>query len=137
MSLMSYETLEALKNTLAGAGGANTCRIGFEATISLDDYPIIRIVPSKTATNVGFYGETTECTIYFGHPVDESSTDDGENIGLEGVHKTQLAMRDEILKRLQYPGETPLYSVNYRGTVFDEDRIAGYKLMGLLVDLAF
>ena len=134
MSLLSFEALEALKNTLAGAGEAKTCRIGFEATISPDDYPIIRVVPSETSTHISFVGETAKCVIYFGHPVDESTTDeDGENIGLEGVYRAQMAMRDDILERLRFSG----LPVEYKGTIFDEDRIAGYKLMGLAVNLGF
>ena len=134
MTLLSFEALESLKNALAGAGDAKTCRIGFEATISPDDYPIIRVVPSETTAFCSFVGENTKCVIYFGHPVDESTTDEsGENIGLEGVYQTQMAMRDEILERLRFSG----LPIEYKGTIFDEDRIAGYKLMGLAVNLGF
>lgn len=139
MSLMSFEALEALKNTLAGIDGVTTCRIGFEAGICPTDYPIIRVVP-QTSEALGFSGEKIECKIYYGHPIDESTKKEGEDeevMTLEDVYKKQLALRDEILIRLQYPEETPLHSAVYKGTIFDDDRIAAYKISCLLVDLAF
>ena len=135
MSLMSFDALEAIREALAGAGGAKTCDIGFEDDISPNDYPIIRIVPYASKTSVGFYGETVECAIFFGNAIDQSTRDENnEPIRLRGVYKSQLAMRDEIIKRLQFEGGP---SIHYKGTVFDGDRIAGFKLQSLLVDLGF
>lgn len=134
MSTGLFEALTGLRDCLAGAGGAKTCRIGLEASISPDDYPIIRIIPSETEERVNNGGELATLTIYYGHPVDESSTDeDGENIGLEGVYKVQSDMRDEILARLDDSG----LPVAYTGTVFDQDSIAGYKMTGLTARMAF
>lgn len=135
MSLLTWNSLKAIRDALAGAGGAKTCKIGFEDEISPDDYPIIRIVPYSTKSSVGFYGETLECVIFFGDAVDQSTRDEeNEPIKLEGVYEVQLDMKDEILSRLRFEAGP---SVHYKGMTFDADRIAGFKLQAIMIDFGF
>ena len=41
------DLLRYLRTALAAVAGVQTCRIGLEAGITPDDYPIVRIVPAE------------------------------------------------------------------------------------------
>ncbi len=61
--------LNALLIPLAAIPGVNTCRIGLEASLTPDDYPIIRLVPSSLApSSLGAINgpRILSLTVYFG-----------------------------------------------------------------------
>jgi hypothetical protein len=45
--LTPFAQLTLIKTVLASVPGTATCRIGLEAAITADDYPVIRIVPTR------------------------------------------------------------------------------------------
>lgn len=126
---MAYQTpmtvLQALRDTLAAVDGVKTCKIGLEATIVPDDYPIVRIVPSKLGPSA-FMTEirATECLIYFGMPLHEF--DDG----LEALYTELFTMETALIAALPRGG---VWVAEWLETITDEDRSEAYKMMALLV----
>lgn len=122
-----------LKAALAAIEGVNTCRIGLEANLTPEDYPIIRIVPSRLMPARVLGRRRAEVLVYFGNPIhefEEGATEaDG---GLEKLY-AELFDREEAI--ITAAGSSPLFSAVYLDTVMDEDRSVAYKLMALRFDV--
>lgn len=115
--------LAILRDALLSVSGVATCKIGLESTMTPEDYPMVRIVPSL-ARHSGVIGlRETEVLIYFGKPVHEFES------GLEFVYADLFAMEAALIDAAESCG---VYC-EYRETVADEDRVDGYKLMALRV----
>lgn len=136
---MSYgnpmPNLEALRDLLGAVTWdddkiVTTARIGLEAGLSPEDYPIVRVVPSvlrgsPLEEQTGISGlRQTECLIYFGEPITEA---DG---GLEELYRSLFAMEIALIEALPRQGE---FVAQWAETILDEDRVPGYKLMALRV----
>jgi len=124
--------LTLMKTTLATVPGAVSCKIGLEAAITPDDYPLIRIVPTRLLPQeVGQARRQMEVLIYFGAPVLEASD------GLEAVYSTLLTMETAIkelmtLTVVKAARDTGEYlKTQYIETVTDEDRLPHYKLFAM------
>lgn len=116
--------LATLRDALALVNGVKTCRIGMEANLTPDDYPIVRIVPSRLE-NGGSLGERRcEALIYFGQPVHEFSD------GLEALYAELFEMEAALIRAAVY--DSGVYCT-YVETILDEDRVDAYKLMALSV----
>lgn len=122
----AYPLLQALREQLAGVPGVATCRIGLEATMTPEDYPMVRIVPSAIRHGEVVGLRAVDCLIYFGQPLHEFSD------GLQAQYESLLAMERALITAAQ---QTAGLSVTYRETILDEDRVDAYKLMALRVDV--
>lgn len=136
---MSYANpmphLEALRDLLGAVtwgddGEVKTARIGLEAGLSPEDYPIVRVVPSllrgsPLEEQTGISGlRQTGCLVYFGEPITEA---DG---GLEELYRRLFAMELALIQALPTAGD---YVARWEETITDEDRVPGYKLLCLRV----
>lgn len=131
------QTLERLRDALGALPGVQTCRIGLEANITPDDYPIIRLVPSRMAPmNAALGGRVIarngELLIYFGAPVQpfEDAPDEAGRARLEKVYAALFEMEASILDVFSTPPEG-VRVVRYLETITDEDRLDTYKLMAI------
>ncbi len=113
--------LSTLKTALSRVSGVVTCKIGLEANMTPDDYPMVRIVPSLARHSNVIGLRETEVLIYFGKPIHEFES------GLEDVYQELFAMEAALIDAAESSG---VYC-EYRETVADEDRVDGYKLMAL------
>jgi hypothetical protein len=120
-----WDRLVALRDRLATVPGVATCRIGLEPEIAPEDYPIIRIVPTRLVdVDAAHCGRRrAECLIYFGRPL-HAETDGG----VEGVTLRLLEMEAAIVAMFR---PAPGWKAKYLETITDEDRIAAYKLMAV------
>jgi hypothetical protein len=123
-----FELLTLIKTTLASVPNTVTCQIGLEAAITADDYPLIRIVPTRLLPASEGYQRGMEVLIYFGAPLLEVKD------GLEAVYEELLEMEAAILDAMRF---TLIHSVRDQGlfvrvqyidTITDEDRLPLYKL---------
>lgn len=112
-----YAELEALRDRLAGIDGVQTCRIGYEQGISPQEFPIIRLIPSRMEPGRPYSKRTIELAIVYGANLPEAKD------GLEAVYSALDALESDILAELRAAGGT------YIATLADEDRITPYKLM--------
>lgn len=127
---MQYDSpmvvLEQLRDLLAAVEGVVTCKIGLEAGMAPEDYPIVRIVPSNSKRSefqmAGLRAH--ECLIYFGKPITEADS------GLEDLYIEIFAMEVALIAVLPAAGD---YVVRWLETITDEDRAPGYKMMALRV----
>lgn len=126
MSAMT--TLNALRDALAAISGVASCKVGMEANVSPDDYPLIRLVPSTLAPN-RYGGRSIEVLITFGAEITEAE-------GLESVYAALFALEASIRGKLRDLGH------RYIQTVTDEDalpfvdgRPSPYKLMAVRAEL--
>ena len=119
--------LESIRDALAEIDGVASCKIGLEDNITPDDYPLIRIVPSRL-DDMSIDGErTVQMLIYFGLPIapfDDTPDDDGR-VRVEKVYGALFALEEEIIVTLV--GQ----NVRYIETVTDEDRLETYKLFAV------
>ena len=125
-------TMEAVRDALAQcptllaaaaeSPSVGSCKIGLEANIGPDDYPMIRIVPSRIIAGRPYHGRECETLIYFGAPFANSE-------GMETVYGELFQLEVEILAVLRGLG------ARYRETITDEDRLDAYKLMVIRVDI--
>lgn len=119
--------LEALRDLLGAVPGVQTSRIGLEATMTPEDYPIVRIVPSRVGPSEHLAEiRATECLIYFGRPIHEFTD------GLEALYAELFAMEAALIAALPRSGE---WVAQWRETITDEDRNDAYKLMALRVQV--
>jgi hypothetical protein len=118
--------LETLRDRLAQVDGVQTCRIGMEATITPEDYPIVRIVPSRIEPATSIEGRRCEALIYFGRPVHEFAS------GMEALYGEMFQMESALINAAVY--DSAVY-VTYVETILDEDRNDAYKLAALSVKL--
>lgn len=123
-----FDLLTHLRDTLADLDGIVTCRIGLEPNITPDQYPLIRIVPSRLAP-VADVGQRVriDLIVYFGLPTQETAD------GLEAVYENLLRMETEIREAVLFATVRAAGGRRLRvravETLFDEDRLPHYKLM--------
>lgn len=111
-------TLEAARDSFATIPGVASCKIGLEANISPEDYPLIRIVPFRITPGRPYGNRSSETFVYFGVPVANSE-------GLEAVYESLFELEAQILDKLK------ALQGRYIETVTDEDRLDTYKLMSI------
>lgn len=129
--MTAWEILTQIKTTLAAIPGTTTCKIGLEQNITPDQYPLIRLLPTRMQPKDDVGNQALlEVTIYFGAALLE--VDSG---GLEAVYAglftLEAAIREAVLfgavKAAWEAGDR--MQVRYVDTLFDEDRLPHYKLM--------
>ena len=126
-----FAQLTLIKTVLASVPGTATCRIGLEAAITADDYPIIRIVPTRLIPQEVGQRRQMELLIYFGAPLLEASD------GLEAVYETLLTMEQVIKDTLTLTvvktarDQGQYLKTQYVETITDEDRLPHYKLFAM------
>ncbi|MBS3953639.1 MAG: hypothetical protein KGZ88_11885 [Methylomicrobium sp.] len=113
-----FAALGQLRDKLATISGVNTCAIGLETGLSPDDYPIIRLVPTRFS-RIDKERERMELTVYFGVPLTEADQ------GLTAVYEQLISLESAIKDAIHF-GEG--YSVMFVDTITDEDRLDHYKL---------
>lgn len=123
MTSRAETLLTTLRDWLGAVPGVKTSRIGLEAGMSPDDYPIVRIVPSKLAADGVIGRRSIEALIYFGQPVDEAD-------GLQQVYGQWLTMEEALIAAC---GNCPGLACLHHETILDEDRVAGFKMLALRV----
>lgn len=128
---------EALRDALATLPGVQTCKIGLEANITPDDYPIIRVVPSRmtplqTVLGGKVLARNGEVLIYFGAPVQpfEDAPDAEGRTRLEKLYAALFDMEAAIIETFAAP-PAGVRAVRYLETITDEDRLDTYKLMAI------
>jgi hypothetical protein len=120
----AYPILETLRDALATVPGVVTCRIGLEANMTPDDYPMVRIVPSRIVDGPVFGRRRVSVLIYFGQPIHEFDA------GLESQWENLLGMEQALLQAGEATG-----GLMHLETFLDEDRNEAYKLMAIRADL--
>lgn len=70
-----FPALTQLRDSLGAVAGVGTSKIGLEANMTADDYPMVRIVPSKIGDGTVIGQRGTDVLIYFGQPIHEFTTD--------------------------------------------------------------
>lgn len=118
----AYTPLALLRDQLATVAGVQTCRIGMEANMTPDDYPMVRIVPSLLRDSPVLGQRQAECLIYFGQPIHEFTD------GMEALYEELLTMEATLIEAAETGAG---YYFQYIETVMDEDRVDGYKLLAL------
>ncbi|WP_313954114.1 hypothetical protein [Accumulibacter sp.] len=124
--------LEALRDRLTLIPGVATCRIGLEENICPDDYPIIRLVPSRLLSGYALTARKAELLIYFGMPIapfDEEPDDDGR-VRLEKLYAALFEIEGLIRAEIITMGGV------YLETITDEDRLDTYKLMAIRCEVS-
>ena len=118
--------LQDLRDKLSSIPLVNTCRIGIEANITPDDYPIVRLVPTLIRK-----GKTDLCrrrsmdlTVYFGVPIHAFEQ------GLPEVYRRLFDLEAAILESMAVGNG---YLITYVDTLTDEDRLDTYKIMAVRV----
>ena len=97
--------------------------IGFEPNIHAGDYPIARIVIDRETR--GLWCVTVAMTIYI-----------GDSIPLhEGDKSREQEARGLAGRALDVLQEQPGWRVRYLDTVFDSDRMPGFKIGALRVEI--
>ncbi len=124
--------LNALLIPLAAIPGVNTCRVGLEANLTPDDYPIIRLVPSSLAPDGSgnVHGpRTLSLTMCFGAQLLEAT--DGLSAVYAELFRLDAAIREALLVTAIRDGLAVgvWRQITYRDTVMDEDRLPHYKIM--------
>lgn len=126
-----FAQLTLIKTVMASVPGTATCRIGLEAAITADDYPIIRIVPTRLIPQEVGQRRQMELLIYFGAPLLEARD------GLEAVYETLLEMEQSIKDALTLTvvktarDQGQYLKTQYVETITDEDRLPHYKLFAM------
>ena len=127
-----FELLTLLKTTLASVPEVASCKIGLEAGITAEDYPLIRIVPTRLNPPAeGATRRAMDVLIYFGAPLLEVSD------GLDAVYETLLTMEGAILERMQFAligaglAQEAFLASTFVETLTDEDRLPHYKLFAM------
>lgn len=114
--------LVALRDAFALVPGVNTCRIGLEANMTPEDYPMVRVVPSAVRWGSTIHRRECDVLVYFGQPIHEFED------GLEGLYDNLFTLERALLEASQ---TVPNVFCQYRETIADEDRVDAYKLMAL------
>lgn len=113
-----YPVLAELRDKLATIAGVTTCKIGLEAGLSPDDYPIIRLVPVKIS-RIDQSKVKMELTIYFGQNLTEADQ------GLEAVYQNLLDFEKLIKEAIKFGNG---YKIHHLDTITDEDRLEHFKI---------
>lgn len=119
-----FDNLLILKNKFFEIPAVKTSKIGIEANIAPEDYPIVRIVPS-IIRRTDSITRATELLIYFGTPIYEAED------GLEAIYEGLLNLEQAIILALQGNG----FLIKYLDTITDEDRIEHYKLFAIRAEM--
>jgi hypothetical protein len=124
--------LNALLIPLTAIDGVTTCRIGLEANLTPNDYPLIRLVPS---TLTGDDPRTLNLMVYFGSQRLEAT--DGLSAVYAELFRLDTAIREALLITAVAANREQGGSlkITYRETVCDEDRLPHYKLMAARFDV--
>ncbi len=122
MSMEIMTMLETIRDKLATVPGVKTCKIGLEANMPPDDYPMVRLVPSTVRTG-SISSRQCELTIYFGQPIHEFTA------GLESLYASLFALEVLLLEAVRSIG----LNMRYEETVMDEDRVEAYKLAAIRI----
>lgn len=118
--------LSDLVASLATIAGINTCKLGIEANMTPADYPMIRVVPSRSMPATILGRRTVDAIIYFGMPLQEFD-------GLGGIYSALFALERDILAKVAEGSDN--FNGTHIETFMDEDRISTYKLMACRVRL--
>jgi len=123
--------LEGLKTALAAIPGVVSCRIGLEENITPDDYPIIRLVPSRAADGAAYSHRKVELLVYFGMPIQpfDDTPDTSGRVRLEKLYAALFALEAAIITSLGQAG------AHYVETITDEDRLETFKVMAVRCDI--
>jgi hypothetical protein len=119
-----YDQLATLRTRMAAVPGVATSLIGLEPTINPDDYPIVRIVPSRVRADG--LKRVADVLVYFGAPVHEADN------GVEAVYDALLEMETDVIAALSGNG----FQCKYVETITDEDRLEHFKLMVVRAEMA-
>lgn len=114
--------LEQARNAFAAIPGVRSSKIGIEANISPDDYPIIRLVPDRITPGRPYQNRTSSCWLYFGMPIANSE-------GLEFVYAELFRLEAEIIAALKALG------ARYIETMMDSDRLPTYKVAAIRCEI--
>ena len=120
-----YEALTLLNQKLSTITTVNSCKIGLEDDIAPADYPIIRIVAGRS-TGLEAMQEKHEVKIYFGFDLNEFD-------GLDVIYEKLYVLEKEI-KDLIVPDMNP-YLCRWISTISDEDRLQGFKILCMIVEM--
>ena len=123
MTLSVYPVLEAVRDAMAAVPRVRTCRIGLEANMTPDDYPIVRIVPTRIVPAGVINRRRVETLIYLGAPVHEFTA------GLQAQYDQLLDMERQVIDVLHSGG--PEWFGQYLETILDEDQADAYKLLAV------
>lgn len=123
--------LESLRDALAAIPGVQSCKIGLEANISPDDYPIVRLVPSRAGYGAAYSQRQVELLIYFGLPIQpfDDVPDDSGRVQLEKLYAALFDLETAIMTAISQAGG------RYVETITDEDRLETYKLMAVRAEI--
>lgn len=114
--------LEQVRAALASVPGVRTCRIGLEANMTPEDYPIVRVVPGVIRPAGVVSRRRVELLIYFGTPIHEFED------GLESLYAELLELERQVVNVIE---ASATFVGFYRETITDEDRLDAYKLMAV------
>lgn len=119
--------LEQARDALAGIAGVTTCKVGREANISPNSYPMIRIVPIRALSGKGYAGRTVESWIFFGAALTNAD-------GLEAVYTAMSALEASIIDVLSTIEGRYIETLNDQDQL-DQDQLEPYKLMAIRCEL--
>jgi len=117
----AYPLLVALRDTLAAVPGIQTSKIGLEANMTPDDYPMVRIEPSRISDSGVIGRRGADVLVYFGMPIHEFTD------GLEAMLEQLLGLEAALIAAAM---SGPVFC-RYVETIADEGRVDGYRLMAL------
>ena len=123
--------LEGLKASLATITGVASCRIGLEESITPDDYPLIRLVPSRADNGAAYAHRKVDLLIYFGMPIQpfDDAPDAAGRVRLEKLYAALFDLEAAIITRIGQAGG------HYVETITDEDRLETFKVMAVRCDI--
>jgi len=110
-------TLEAMRAALESVTGVKTCKIGIEPNMTPDDYPIIRLVPSRLYPLEVSGRRRVEVMVYYGAPMHSFD-------GMAALYGELLRLEAAIIGVIEAGAWVGLH----KDTITDEDRLQTYKL---------
>jgi hypothetical protein len=132
--MQMMDVLTVLKNRIAALPGIATCKIGLEDNLTPDDYPMVRIVPSRVEPSANGTRLKMELLIYFGAPVQpfDDTPDAGGRVRMEKLYAALFDI-EAALRALPRNGDG--FAYRYRDTITDEDRLDTYKIMAVRAEV--
>jgi hypothetical protein len=121
--------LNTLVAQLATISGVKTCKVGLEANLTPDDYPIIRLAPSQLTPNLPGVGQRAlTLTVYFGAALLEAK--DGLAAVYAELFRLDVAIREALVVTVIAADRAARgnLQIAYLDTLTDEDRLPHYKL---------
>lgn len=129
--MITIDHLRKMQADLLAVTGINTCRIGLEAGLSVDDYPMIRIVIDEISPSLDeYYDASARVAIHFGVPILESD----ENINMSDIYEQHLIMHNEIVSIVESSSYS--YSGTWINTIPDSDDYIEYKVGTIFFDIS-